>query len=707
MKKILSEILSALILVGGAVSSYSADASSGLVLAGSSHLVLDRENGYIDMIDGTVTVNELKAEFASEISVAGKGGSAYVATDDIVGVGSDSLKALIWGDCDRNGRVNLKDASDILKYIAGWDTGINTCAADVDRSGGVNLSDISKLMKKLAGWDDISLGNVRMVCENTRLKAENEDPRLDLYFGSSMVKVGRSDTANTGKYAYKIKTARNETESCQFYVTSTSAMEGLTVHLSDFVHEYGEGTLKGEMFIHYYYKMGVHAPVLIESGTTVVKEDYFPEHLLPLADSFEVAANTNQSFTINVKAGKDAPAGLYKATLTVRDSSGRAVKCANVYTEVWDFTLPDTPYSKSSFGMSGYSIYAILGGYIDRKWYNGDDHAMHARYYEFLLEHNLSSYQLPYSITDPRADALMSDPRVTSFEICGENIRNAVNDDPDTVRANFAKVQSNPVWAEKGHFYYIDEPYETGSAGVKAQHEYLTSLLGTDDFDVILPFQNSMADKTNNIDMLDFIYPYVDIFVPGTHGFMPNYEGNHYYEGMWTPRQAYAKYGESLPRLQAIKDDPEKELWWYTCVAPQFPFPNLFTTYQGVMTRVIWWQQFMYDVDGFLYWATQADWDALAQNPVDYPASCGDGSLLYVGEMHGRTGPVASWRLNLVRDGYDDFDYLRMAEELVGRETVMRYVHHLTTGVTSVVEDYELMEQLRDELAQIIVENRK
>ena len=150
MKKILSAILSALILVGGAVSSYSADASSGLVLAGSSHLVLDRENGYIDMIDGTVTVNELKAEFASEISVAGKGGSAYVATDDIVGVGSDSLKALIWGDCDRNGRVNLKDASDILKYIAGWDTGINTCAADVDRSGGVNLSDISKLMKKLA-----------------------------------------------------------------------------------------------------------------------------------------------------------------------------------------------------------------------------------------------------------------------------------------------------------------------------------------------------------------------------------------------------------------------------------------------------------------------------------------------------------------------------------------------------------------------------
>ncbi len=705
MKKILSAILALFMLSGGAVSAFAEERAKSLVLKESSHLVLDRESGYIDMIDGTMIVRDLKAEFEGSVSVVGKGATAYVATDDIVGVGSDTIKALIWGDCDRNGRVNLRDVSDILKLIAKWDTGINTIAADVDRSGDVNLSDVSKYMKYLAKWDDISLGNVRWVFENKKLTAPSENARMNLFFSSSLLKIGRSKTGNTGEHAYKMKLARNETESCQFYITTTANMSGLTVELSDFEHEYGEGTLNGEIFIHHYYKMEVHAPVLKENGPTVALDDYFPEHLLPLADSFEVKAFTNQSFTINVKTGKDTPAGLYKATLTVRDSAGKAVKCANVYTEVWDFTLPDTPYCKSSFGLSGYSIYATLGR-LDRKWYEGDDHYTHSLYYEFLVENNISAYQLPYDIRDTRADALMSDPRVTSFEICGENLRSPELDNRNDVIAKFRKVQSNPVWAEKGHFYYVDEPWEAGAASIKYQHEYLTSLLGTDDFDIILPFQNSMADKTNNIDMLDFIYPYVDIFVPGTHGFMPNYEGNHYYEGLWTPRQAYAKYGESLPRLQAIKNDPEKELWWYTCVTPQFPFPNLFTTYQGVMTRVIWWQQFMYDVDGFLYWATQADWDALAQNPTQYPGN-GDGNLLYVGEMHGRTGPVASWRLTVVRDAFDDFDYLRMAEELVGRETVMRYVHHITTGVTTVVEDYKLMEQLRDEIAQIIVENQK
>ncbi len=68
-----------------------------------------------------------------------------------------------------------------------------------------------------------------------------------------------------------------------------------------------------------------------------------------------------------------------------------------------------------------------------------------------------------------------------------------------------------------------------------------------------------MADL-NNIDMLAFIEPYVDIYVPETVAFMPNLEVDHYDELLWTPRRAYNKYGESLPGFQAIGENPEKEL---------------------------------------------------------------------------------------------------------------------------------------------------
>ena len=712
MKKVLSLFLAGVMLVGGSAAVFADDAAlpTSLTLAEGSHLKLDSEAGYVDMIDGTVTVAELKANFASEVTVSGADGMAKtddkaVATDDVVSAKDDSLKALIYGDVTRDGKVNLGDVSAILKTVAKWETDINDLAADVDKNEKLNLGDASKMLKYIAKWDDISLGNVRWVLDNTKMKAENESVDLDLFFNTNLIKTGRSDNENTGHNAYKVKLARNESEACQFYVASTKDMAGLTVHLSDFVHEYGEGTVAAEILMHYYIDMTVHTNALKESPQEIVENDGFVDPLLPLADSFEVKADKNQGFTINVTADKDTPAGMYKAVLTVKDSEGKAVKCANVFVEVWDFTLPDTPYSKSSFGMSGYSIYATLGAY-DKKWYNGDNAATHAAHYEFLLQHNISSYQLPYEPTDSRADALMSDPRVTSFEICGENLRLPEQDNWDQTMANWNNVQSNPVWAEKGHFYYVDEPYEPGYALVQHQHEYITEKLGTDDFDIILPFFNSIVDAGEQLDMLEFIQPYVDIFVPRSDGFHANTAGVPYGRSPWTPRGVVNKRGENLDRIMKIKENPDVELWWYVCIDPGFPYPNLFLGQQGNMNRVIWWQQFIFDTEGFLYWATQAEWDSFRRgNGI----GVGDGTLMYLGAFFGyeQNMPITSYRLVQVRDGFDDFDYLKMAEELVGREAVMKVVTKLTTDVLKVNEDPAVMEACRDAIAELIIENQK
>ncbi|MBQ7827183.1 MAG: DUF4091 domain-containing protein [Clostridia bacterium] len=704
MKRLLSAALAGIMLLGAAMPIVAEDAPAGLTLAEGSHLVLDADSKIIDKIDGTISVADLKANFAGEVAVIGADGAAKaddsaVATDDSVG----DYKAMIYGDVNRDGKIALADVSGVLQSIAGWSTDVNTFAADVDKTGNLNLSDITKLLKYIAGWDDVSLGNVRWVFENTKLEAANESADLDLFFDSTLIKTGRSDNENTGKNSFKIRLARNESEACQFFVAADKSMEGLTVELTPFEHEFGEGTLEAEIFIHYYYDMTVHTNAIPTGYGEIVESDGFVEPLLPLADSFEVAAGKNQGFNIDLTAGKDAPAGMYKAVLSIKDSEGNELKRANVYAYVWDFTLPDTPYSKSSFGMSGYGIYATLGAY-DRKWYSGDDSQTHAAHYEFLLEHNVSAYQLPYEITDSRADALMSDPRVTSFEICGENLRLPDDDDWNQTLANWNKVQSNPVWAEKGHFYYVDEPYEPGYALVKHQHEYITQKLGTDDFDIILPFFNSTVDVSSGLDMLEFIIPYVDIFVPRSDGFHPNLE-TAYGRSPWTPRRSHRIYGENLDRLKKIQEDPEKELWWYTCIDPGFPYPNLFTGQQGNMNRVIWWQQFLFDTEGFLYWATQSGWDSVRAHKD--PGN-GDGLLMYLGVFFGYEAniPVASYRLIQVRDGFDDFDYLKIAEELCGREAVMEIVTRLTTDVLKVNEDPAVMEACRDAVAELIEANQ-
>ena len=699
MKRLLSAALAGIMLLGSAMPIIAEDVPTGLTLAEGSYLVLDAESKIIDKIDGTISVADLKANFAGEVSVIGADGSAKaddvaVATDDSVG----EYRAMIYGDVNRDGKIALADVSGILQSVAGWDNNVNTFAADVDKTGKLNLADITKLLKYIAGWSDISLGNVRWVFENTKLEAANESAELDLYFESPLERIGRSNTASTGEYAYKIKLARNETESCQFFVAADKSMEGLTVELSDFEHEYGEGTIESEILIHYYYKFGVNTNVLKENYPTVIVEDDYAEPLLALADSFEVKEGRNQGFHINVTTDENTPAGMYVAQLVIKDSEGNELKRANVYTYVWDFTLPVTPYSASAFSIGWYDIHAFIPGISD-----GDDSQTYAKYYEFLLDNNCTAYTMPYKITDPRADAVMSDPRVTYFTVMGGDNAWPTAQSDEEAKLFYDKVQTNPVWKDKSAFYLVDEPYgESGAQIIEEKYTHLTEVLGTDDYQVIMPHGNSIIDPATSTDVTDFIGDFVDILVPTINAFQPTLDHRYNEPYPWTPRVAFNKYGEAAPRYHAYKE-AGKKLWWYVCCSPQYPYPNLFVCYEGIMSRVLWWQQFMFDVDGFLYWAVTADWGDLPGNlRNDYPTS-GDGNLIYFGERYGRTGPVLGWRFVQVRDGFDDFDYLRMAEELVGTEEIVKIVNTFTTGVVEVKEDSALLEAARDAVAEIIV----
>lgn len=60
---------------------------------------------------------------------------------------------VIRGDADGNNKVNLSDASLMLKFIAKWDVVINQETADYDGNGKVNLGDVSLVLKKIAGWN--------------------------------------------------------------------------------------------------------------------------------------------------------------------------------------------------------------------------------------------------------------------------------------------------------------------------------------------------------------------------------------------------------------------------------------------------------------------------------------------------------------------------------------------------------------------------
>ena len=58
----------------------------------------------------------------------------------------------IMGDANCDGKVTMKDYSDLQKYLSGWDVSIDKGAADLNGDGKVTMKDYAKLQRRLNGW---------------------------------------------------------------------------------------------------------------------------------------------------------------------------------------------------------------------------------------------------------------------------------------------------------------------------------------------------------------------------------------------------------------------------------------------------------------------------------------------------------------------------------------------------------------------------
>ena len=78
------------------------------------------------------------------------------------------------------------------------------------------------------------------------------------------------------------------------------------------------------------------------------------------------------------------------------------------------------------------------------------------------------------------------------------------------------------------------------------------------------------------------------------------------------------------------------------------------------------------------------------------PTVYGDGSLLYPGKPVGVKGACASLRLEITRDGIEDFDMILLAERYLGREWVVEQINKVTSSLTEHTPSDELFHQVRN-----------
>lgn len=511
-------------------------------------------------------------------------------------------------------------------------------------------------------------------------ECSDKDYRYD--FAYSTEKIWQTDELGTDE-EMRITLAKNEYEGFQLVLAAVKG-GSVRVQMSDFTDAEGN-TIKTTLYKEHYVYNG-------DRRYADTFSLYTPDALIPYGgEDVALKKNYSQAFYMETRSAADTPAGEYSAVVTVKKSDGTPLLEKTVNATVYNFTVPESPsmdtavgifsslffklnglkYIKSTYGINGSSVSVLYKEYQEQ----------YKVYYDYMLDHRMSPYVLPYDILDERADAYMSDSRVTSF--CVPFISSAPY--------YYQKIISNPVWAKKAYFYPIDEPRsETDIVVYEMMTEYLAE--NCPGYNMVTPFFGiEVKDEENEgetINNFDIQKGKSNISCPESICF----DSSEFYE----------------KTMERVADGDRS--WWYVCCGPsaQKGYCNMFTYLQGLKHRILFWQQRQYDVTGFLYWDV-AYWDK-CKNPWETAkswddfSSSGDGCWLYPGDKIGLEGPVGSLRLTNAVDGMEDYEYFTLAEEKFGEAWVKERVARITTDLTHYTDDHALLQQVRNEIALALCE---
>ena len=547
---------------------------------------------------------------------------------------------------------------------------------------------------------------------NEPVKAADENADLKLWFDHSYCNTPAEDTTSTGRNSYRILLAKNEIEGCHLMLASSSEMRDLTLEVSDFKDKNGN-VLDKEVCYGWYFSD--------VEGKTVADPIPVLEH------EFTLNANESKMFVIKVKSKAGTPAGQYRAEVTVKDKEGKEIKKADVYAYVRDFALPAASSCKTLTDLNEWAV--IVGANREETTADGLEDDLYALYYEYLLENRVNCYTLPYAkrgqFWDERVKEYLDDPRMNAFTLCWKIHPEATKSEAklrEYVEAAYNMVSQKEEWLGKAYFYPDegDEPLTKEALDrIISCNKIYTEYFGS--HRLLIPIHyNTMLD--NDTDFFKYLENDVNAWCGKTYFFNTQADKS-FNSDLYTEfygKSFEDKFGTFKSRMAAAKAEGD-EVWWYVTRFPHDPEITLSISDESVKHRLLFWQQKLYGVDGFLYYMCN-DWENAKAwtGKYEYQASgtvvktYGNGVLIYPGgalpeyiEKYGSDGypgPIGSLRLESIRDGVDDYDYFTILDDLYGEGTSNLIIRQMTVSLGSYKTDTELFNRLRTAVGDLIEE---
>lgn len=486
---------------------------------------------------------------------------------------------------------------------------------------------------------------------------------MTVYAVDGLARVRPDDPARVAS-SITIAAARNEYEPIQVIVhAGKRPLSGVNATATDL--RSNNGAVISASNLTFYREHYVH--ITIPSENSHEGRGWYPDALIPFAPPsaalkmnvkprfaaapFRVNAHENQPVWVDVFVPKGTVPGDYTGIITVSAEGERPVQIA-VQLAVWNITLPDTPSLRSNFGKLGTDIAEAHGVEMNSEPFQTPEW----NYAVALAAHRISpiitntDYPRVHddgSIDYTRTHAALK-KWIDTFHVTGFPIR-ILGDDPTGrdrarnithLRAMYAYLKANH-WEKMAYVYVYDEPnsaaeYEEVRKRARMIHEAQPGIK-------VMCAEQPVPEKKE----WGTLVGSVDIWVTSF---------------LWWDDAAVAA------RLRA-----GDEVWSYIGIslAPQgriVPFWEI--DFPLLNFRIPAWINWRYEVRGLLYYST-VNWGQTADvwtRPANYHTRWnehfnGDGSLFYPGTAAGFNGPIVSMRLQQIREGFEDYEYLKLLDD--------------------------------------------
>lgn len=524
---------------------------------------------------------------------------------------------------------------------------------------------------------------------------------MTVYVTDGLARVGPDDPPREHT-SILIRAARNEYEPFQVIVRAgPNRLTGVRAACSELKSETGSVIPASNVtfFREEYVRVTVSSPRAKEPP------GWYPDALIPFETAapehrgkaarftrvpFDVARNTNQPIWVDVFVPRDTRPGLYEGSVTVT-ADGEEPATIALQLTVWNITLPDTPSLRSNFGKLGSDIADAHGVEMNSRefqvpeWHYGV--ALAAHRISPIIPNTLYPIVREDGSVDPSSTHAGLKHWIDTFHVTGFPLR-LLGDDPagrdrarnvTHLRAMYDYLEEHG-WEDMAYVYVFDEPnnaaeYEETRRRAKLVHDTQPGI------EVLCVEQPKPDNETWGT-----LVGSVDIWCP-----------------LWT------LFDEASI---AERQRAGEEVWSYTALSQgthgrdtpywEIDFPLL-------DFRIPFWLSWRYQLTGMIYWSpvnwrsTSDMWTDPVTHRVGGHGYNGEGALIYPGVHVGIDGPVVSMRLKQIREGFEDYEYLKLLVDRGDRKFAEDVVRDVARSWTDWNPDSRALYDARGAIARYLV----